>query len=69
MTTSLARYPVYQRLAVHRDRLRLVHMRRLSADDPRRYRQESDVEGWWKKDPIPRFRAYLDGLAAHPIQL
>ncbi len=37
MTTSLARYPVYQRLAVHRDRLRLVHMRRLFADDPRRF--------------------------------
>jgi glucose-6-phosphate isomerase len=35
--TTLARFPVYQRLAIHRDRLALTHLRRLFADDPGRF--------------------------------
>lgn len=31
-----------------------------TADDPRRYRDEAEVEAWRARDPIPRFRAYLD---------
>lgn len=31
-----------------------------TADDPRRYRDEAEVEAWRARDPIPRFRAYLE---------
>lgn len=31
-----------------------------TADDPRRYREDSEVEEWRKKDPIIRFRRYLE---------
>ena len=31
-----------------------------TADDPRRYRSEIDVQGWWERDPIPRLRTYLE---------
>jgi pyruvate dehydrogenase E1 component alpha subunit len=31
-----------------------------SADDPTRYRDESVVEEWRKKDPLPRMRRYLE---------
>lgn len=31
-----------------------------SSDDPRLYRKDNDVEEWEKKDPIVRFRKYLE---------
>jgi pyruvate dehydrogenase E1 component alpha subunit len=30
-----------------------------TADDPRRYRSDEEIEAWRKKDPIARVRAYL----------
>ena len=30
-----------------------------SDDDDRRYRTSEEVEAWWEKDPLPRFRHYL----------
>jgi pyruvate dehydrogenase E1 component alpha subunit len=39
---------VTYRLAVH-----------TTADDPKRYRSDAEVEAWRRKDPIPRFQAYL----------
>jgi pyruvate dehydrogenase E1 component alpha subunit len=30
-----------------------------TADDPKRYRSDQDVEMWEKRDPIPRFQQYL----------
>ena len=30
-----------------------------TADDPKRYRSDEEVEDWKKKDPIPRFERYL----------
>ncbi len=39
--TTLARFPVYQKLTVHRDRLALLHLRRLFAEDPRRFERFS----------------------------
>ncbi|MBW2260606.1 MAG: pyruvate dehydrogenase (acetyl-transferring) E1 component subunit alpha [Deltaproteobacteria bacterium] len=35
-------------------------MMHTTADDPRKYRTEEEVEQWWKRDPIPRFRRYLE---------
>ncbi len=32
-----------------------------TADDPKKYRSESEVEDWKKRDPIARFEAYLSG--------
>lgn len=34
-------------------------MMHTTADDPRRYRKEDDVENWWAKDPLLRFAHYL----------
>jgi pyruvate dehydrogenase E1 component alpha subunit/2-oxoisovalerate dehydrogenase E1 component alpha subunit len=31
-----------------------------SSDDPTRYRDEAEVKAWEKKDPVDRFRAYLN---------
>ena len=31
-----------------------------TADDPRKYRDEEEEQRWWQRDPIPRFRAYLE---------
>ncbi len=31
-----------------------------SADDPKKYRQQSEVDAWVPRDPIPRFRKYLE---------
>jgi pyruvate dehydrogenase E1 component alpha subunit/2-oxoisovalerate dehydrogenase E1 component alpha subunit len=31
-----------------------------SSDDPTRYRSADEVEAWGRKDPLPRFRAYLE---------
>lgn len=30
-----------------------------TADDPKRYRADSEVEAWTKRDPIPRYQKYL----------
>jgi pyruvate dehydrogenase E1 component alpha subunit len=35
-------------------------MMHTTADDPKRYRSEEEVEKWRKKDPIPRFKTYLE---------
>jgi TPP-dependent pyruvate/acetoin dehydrogenase alpha subunit len=43
--------------------LELVTYRRLghtSSDDPSRYRDEREVEVWKKRDPVDRFRRYLE---------
>jgi pyruvate dehydrogenase E1 component subunit alpha len=34
-------------------------MMHTTADDPKRYRKDEEVEGWRKKDPIQRFQKYL----------
>jgi len=31
-----------------------------TADDPRRYRQEAETAEWERRDPLPRFRGYLE---------
>jgi pyruvate dehydrogenase E1 component alpha subunit len=40
-----------------------------TADDPTRYRPESEVEAWEAKEPLPRFRRYLEarGLVDEPL--
>jgi pyruvate dehydrogenase E1 component alpha subunit len=30
-----------------------------TADDPKRYRSDEEVEKWSKRDPLPRFQKYL----------
>lgn len=35
-------------------------MAHTTADDPTRYRPDEEVERWWKRDPIPRLRAYME---------
>ncbi|MCZ6603207.1 MAG: pyruvate dehydrogenase (acetyl-transferring) E1 component subunit alpha [Planctomycetota bacterium] len=35
-----------------------------SSDDPTRYRSDAEVEEWKAKDPIDRFRGYLEGAGA-----
>jgi TPP-dependent pyruvate/acetoin dehydrogenase alpha subunit len=32
-----------------------------TADDPKRYRTDEEVEEWTRKDPITRFQKYLTG--------
>ncbi|MEE9612588.1 MAG: pyruvate dehydrogenase (acetyl-transferring) E1 component subunit alpha [Desulfatiglandales bacterium] len=34
-------------------------MMHTTADDPKRYREEKEVEEWMKRDPLPRFQKYL----------
>ncbi len=34
-----------------------------TADDASRYRDESEVSAWWKKDPVARLRSYLTANA------
>ncbi|HEX9910744.1 MAG TPA: thiamine pyrophosphate-dependent enzyme, partial [Desulfatiglandales bacterium] len=34
-------------------------MMHTTADDPKRYRKDEEVEGWRKRDPIMRFQKYL----------
>ncbi len=36
-------------------------MMHTTADDPTKYRTDDEVQAWWKRDPIPRFRTYLEG--------
>jgi pyruvate dehydrogenase E1 component alpha subunit len=35
-------------------------MMHTTADDPKKYRSEEEEQAWWKRDPIPRFRGYLE---------
>ncbi len=35
-------------------------MMHTTADDPKKYRTEEEEKQWWKKDPIPRFKKYLE---------
>ncbi len=35
-------------------------MMHTTADDPKRYRDEADVERWWRREPLVRFRRYLE---------
>lgn len=36
-------------------------MMHTTADDPKRYRTDKEVEQWQKRDPLPRFQKYLVG--------
>jgi pyruvate dehydrogenase E1 component alpha subunit len=36
-------------------------MMHTTADDPKRYRTDKEVEQWQKRDPLPRFQKYLSG--------
>jgi pyruvate dehydrogenase E1 component alpha subunit len=36
-------------------------MMHTTADDPKRYRTDKEVEQWQKRDPLPRFQKYLTG--------
>jgi len=36
-------------------------MMHTTADDPTKYRTEEEEQVWWKRDPLPRFRRYLEG--------
>jgi pyruvate dehydrogenase E1 component alpha subunit len=31
-----------------------------TADDPKKYRDAEEEQRWWKRDPLPRFRRYLE---------
>jgi pyruvate dehydrogenase E1 component alpha subunit len=35
-------------------------MMHTTADDPKKYRSEEEVKEWWEKDPLKRFRIYLE---------
>jgi pyruvate dehydrogenase E1 component alpha subunit len=35
-------------------------MMHTTADDPRRYRENAEVDKWWRRDPIPRTRKYME---------
>ncbi len=35
-------------------------MMHTTSDDPTKYRTEEEVKLWWERDPIPRFRIYLE---------
>ncbi|MFH2002712.1 MAG: pyruvate dehydrogenase (acetyl-transferring) E1 component subunit alpha [Planctomycetota bacterium] len=35
-------------------------MMHTTADDPTKYRSKEEEEAWWARDPIPRFRNYLE---------
>jgi pyruvate dehydrogenase E1 component alpha subunit len=34
-----------------------------TADDPRRYQPRAEIDDWRQRDPLPRFRRYLERLA------
>ena len=36
-------------------------MMHTTADDPKKYRSEDEVKLWWDREPIARFRRYLEG--------
>jgi pyruvate dehydrogenase E1 component alpha subunit len=35
-------------------------MMHTTADDPNKYRSEDEVKAWWERDPLVRFRRYLE---------
>ncbi|MDY0002645.1 MAG: pyruvate dehydrogenase (acetyl-transferring) E1 component subunit alpha [Polyangia bacterium] len=35
-------------------------MMHTTADDPTKYRTEEEVQAWWRKDPLVRYRRYLE---------
>jgi pyruvate dehydrogenase E1 component alpha subunit len=35
-------------------------MMHTTADDPTRYREDAEVQTWWQRDPLTRFRKYLE---------
>lgn len=35
-------------------------MQHTTSDDPRKYRSEDEEQSWWSRDPLPRFRGYLE---------
>lgn len=35
-------------------------MMHTTADDPKKYRSEEEVQEWWRRDPIARFQLYLE---------
>lgn len=35
-------------------------MMHTTADDPTRYREDTEVEAWWRRDPLVRFRKYFE---------
>lgn len=35
-------------------------MMHTTSDDPTRYRDDAEVQAWWKRDPLVRFRKYLE---------
>jgi pyruvate dehydrogenase E1 component alpha subunit len=35
-------------------------MMHTTADDPKKYRTEEEVQEWWKREPLQRFRMYLE---------
>jgi pyruvate dehydrogenase E1 component alpha subunit len=35
-------------------------MMHTTADDPTRYREDAEVRTWWQRDPLTRFRKYLE---------
>jgi pyruvate dehydrogenase E1 component alpha subunit len=35
-------------------------MMHTTSDDDKRYRDPAEVEAWWKRDPIPRLKGYLE---------
>jgi len=46
-------------------------MMHTTADDPKRYRKDEEVEGWRRRDPIERFQKYLKNkglLSAQKIE-
>lgn len=36
-------------------------MMHTTADDPKKYRSDDEVKAWWERDPVARFRRYLEG--------
>ncbi len=35
-------------------------MMHTTSDDPTRYRDDAEVQAWWKRDPLPRLRTHLE---------
>ncbi len=35
-------------------------MMHTTADDPNKYRSEEETQAWWKREPLPRFRKYME---------
>jgi pyruvate dehydrogenase E1 component alpha subunit len=43
-------------------------MMHTTSDDPTRYRTDAEVQAWWKKDPLVRFKAYLERKGFWPAE-